>query len=128
MDEHIANKKNIPGPNKYNSWKRPASRGYTKFNAGKHSILECVSYEKKSIPGSNVYNPKPSMADISKKRNVPRAGDKPDTSGKMTVRLQLKKDKTPAPGAKLNDKTIDVNRPRSIGIKIGKTEGKSFIQ
>ena len=98
MDDIIGHKKSIPAPNKYNSWKRPESRGYTKFKSSKYSILESVSFEKKFIPGSNKYDPKPSMADISKKRNVPRAGDKPDTSGKMTVRLKMPKDKTPAPG------------------------------
>ena len=104
-------------------------RGYANSKDERVSILEAESYGKKFIPGSNKYNPKKDMATISRQRNMPRANDKPDTTGtKKTDRMNIPTLKTPAPGANLDDKKLNANRPRSTMIMFNKEKGKSFVQ
>ena len=81
MDDLSREKGKIPGSNKYDSYKRPPTRGYAVCKDDRVSILEAESFGKKFIPASNKYNPKKDMATISKLKNIPRAGDKPDTTG-----------------------------------------------
>jgi hypothetical protein len=114
----IKDKKNIPASSKYASYKRPPVRGYANSKDARVSILEAESYGKMFIPASNKYNGKKDMATISRLRNIPKANDKPDTTGtKKADRMSIPTLKTPAPGANLDDRKLDANRMRSTAIK-----------
>ena len=65
---------------------------------------------------------------MSKERNVPRLKTSNEHSEELLIRIKKRDIVTPAPGAKLNDKNLDVNRRSSVSNKFFKADHGSLIQ
>lgn len=63
---------------------------------------------------------------MSKERNVPRL--KKSESTEDTIRVKKREPVTPAPGGKLNDRTLDTNRRSSVKNRFLKASNQTLIQ
>ena len=126
IDKIMQQKKQIPAPNKYQSWIKPRVKGCVKLKSSKCSILDSIAFEKKAIPGPNKYDYFKGLAQVSKERNIPRLRKSESAEG--TIRIKKRQLVTPAPGGKLNDKTLDVNRKSTTMIKFSKAQNQTLIQ
>jgi hypothetical protein len=121
IDTIMRKEKRTPHPQTYNSWVKPHSKGYSTFNQEKFTITTSIAAEKKSIPAPNQYKPHKDMSRECMERNPSKVYslNKPI--------MDIKPKPTEAPGGVLNEKTIDVNRPRSAVIVFNKEKKETYI-
>ncbi len=121
IDLIIAQKKQIPPPNKYDNWIPPKIKGTYTYDPKKCTIAECTAYEKSFIPGPNKYKPYKDLATESLERNPSR------THTTNEPIMSVKPKPTAAPGGACNDASLNANRPRSAVCLFNREKKETFI-
>lgn len=110
----------VPAPNKYNTFKKVKIKGTIKSSLPKFTFIQSIAFDKKGIPGPNVYKPEKGLAEISKERNFKRART-------AIVRLKKKEKPYPAPGGEMTDTSFEFVRQRPQSTKVGKAKRNTYI-